>query len=225
MGLVNVDQIYQLIWKKDGSKGSRYAEERMLFLERSKFLIRVKTPYSKRAFFKGTRQGLALVQSEFQDFCLTSLAPISMAEIPHTDGLTNLRVAIKNSGRFKEGTRYWQSDRELRVDPKFPKERMWDALPDALWITKSGRRIAIEYERTRKGAPKLLSKIQRLDQEVMRSDRAFDLVLWVSSPGAMPDLKRVLNGRPNHELRLLSEILTELSSSKENESGGKHGSE
>ena len=210
MGVVNVDQAYRLIWWKDGSRGSRQAEKRMLFLERSQFITRVQTPYSKRCFYKGTRQGLDLVQSQCSDFCLTTLAPVSIPEVPHVDGLTNLRAAIKMSGRFKDGIKWWQSDRELRVDPNFPSVRMWDAIPDALWITKSGRRIAVEFERTRKGSTKLLAKVTRLDQELNRSDSAFDLILWVSSPGAAPDLKRVIHGRANHEFRLLPDMMTDL---------------
>ena len=210
MGAITVEQAYQLVWKIDGSKGSRYAEDRMLFLTRSQFITRVKTPYSKRYFYKGTRQGLDLVQSQCPDFCLTTLAPVSIPEIPHVDGLTNLRAAIKMSGRFKEGVKWWQSDRELRVDPIFPKERMWDAIPVALWITKSGRRIAVEFERTRKGSTRLLAKVTRLDQELNQADSAFDLILWVSSPGAAADLKRVINGRAKHEFRLMPDMMAEL---------------
>ena len=77
MGVVTALQAYRLIWWNKDSKGSRYAEERMLFLERAQFLTRVQTPYSKRLFYKGTRQGLELVQSTDPRFCLTTREPMT----------------------------------------------------------------------------------------------------------------------------------------------------
>ena len=83
-------------------------------------------------------------------------------------------------------------------------------MPDALWITKSGKRVAIEFERTRKGITRIRKKVEGLDQELNRSDRAFDVVLWVSIDGAYRDLKCAIGARDTQTLRTVAEFLKEL---------------
>jgi hypothetical protein len=43
------------------------------------------------------------------------------------------------------------TDRELYLDEAFPKERFSSkaAFPDALWVTQSGIKVAVEYEHWR----------------------------------------------------------------------------
>lgn len=214
MGVLTVGQAYQLVWWTSESKSKRYAERRMSFLTESGFLTRTVTPYSRSRFHRATRSALDLVQSQFPDFCLTTLAPVSTPEIPHSDGLAELRCLIKINGRFQNPDNFWKSDRELRVDPDFPKERLFDSIPDAIWTTKSGKRIAVEYERTRKSGPRILAKAQALDRELSRSDRVFDLVLWMVSPGTAPDVKRVIGARAHHTVKFLADLKFELTTTK-----------
>ena len=96
-----------------------------------------------------------------------------------------------------------------------PRERFEITVPDAIWTTQeTQRRIAVEYERTRKGRSRIKAKVDAYERELARPDRMIDLVLWVAAPGSYQDLKVVLTNHPNHQLRHLSQFISELSIKK-----------
>lgn len=206
-GVMTVDQLWRAVWWSEESSGPRYAYERILFLERSKFLEKIKTPYSLKSYFRARRRAYNLLSTRGQGGrCIPSQkTPIN--ETLHVDGLTEIRIAVLRSGKVRD----WVTDRMLVVDPTFPRERFEITVPDAIWTTQeSGRRIAVEYERTRKGRSRIKAKVDAYERELARPDRMIDLVLWVAAPGSYQDLQRVLVNHPKHELRTLDQILKEL---------------
>ena len=118
-----------------------------------------------------------------------------------------MRLAAFRNGKIKS----WITDRMMLVDPTFPRERFEITVPDAIWTTKeSERRIAVEYERTRKGRSRVKAKVDAYERELVRPDRRIDLVLWVAAPGSYQDLKTVLVNHPSHQLRTLQQFIREL---------------
>ena len=137
---------------------------------------------------------------------MVPLASPAINEIPHADRLTELRLATLHAGKCVS----WKSDRELAIDPAFPRERFYGLIPDAVWTTPSDRRIAVEYERTRKGVARVRSKVETFSRELARPDRVFDLVLWVAAPGAYQDLAGILRTHPSQRLRRFEQFTAEL---------------
>jgi hypothetical protein len=206
-GTMTVNQLWRAVWWSDASKGPRYAYERVLFLERAGFLEKVKTPYSLKSYFKARKRAYNLLSTRAVGVCLIPTQRTPLNETLHVDGLTEMRLAVFKSGKLKS----WITDRMLLVDPTFPRERFEITVPDAIWTTQeSERRIAVEYERTRKGRSRIKAKVDAFERELARGDRRIDLVLWVAGPGSYQDLKAVLVNHPKHQLRSLSEFLMEL---------------
>lgn len=210
-GAMTVEQLYRAVWWSAESRSSSYAYERIQFLEREGFLEGVKTPYSLKTFFRPTKKTQALVSSRIGEVRPVPVSLVPSNEIPHTDVLTELRLAVIRAGRLGS----WRTDRMLNIDPEFPKHRFEVAVPDVIWTTKdSKRRIAIEYERSRKGKRRTQVKVEALSRELARADRAFDLVLWIGAPGAYQDLSLLLKNHPNQQLRRLDEFLAEIGQPK-----------
>lgn len=210
-GIMTVDQLWRAVWWNDQTRGPRYAYERVLFLERARFLEKVKTPYSLKSYFRARKRAYNLLSTRGQGVTLIPTPKTPINETLHVDGLTEMRLAVLRSG--KHGN--WIPDRVLRINPNFPRERFEVTVPDAIWTTKeSHRRIAVEYERTRKGRSRVKAKVDAYERELTRSDRMVDLVLWVAAPGSYQDLKAVLVNHPQHQLRTLSQFLLELNPQK-----------
>lgn len=208
-GVMTGDQIYRAIYEGSNTKSSRYAYKRIQFLESSGYLESIRAPHKRDRFLKGTRAALRLLSVKNYPDLPGSLCTPTISEFPHAEVLTDIRIAILKSGRHSNGL-WWRGEGVLLQDSTFPKERFRDLLPDALWTTKGGQRIAIEFERARKGITRVRKKVEALDQELRREDRVFDMVLWVAVDGSYRDLKLALQNRDTQVLRSIPEFLSEL---------------
>lgn len=208
-GAMTVDQLWQAVWWSKNSTSPRYAYDRVLFLERSGFVEPIRTPFSLKSYFKATRLGQELALSRQGSSELVPLASPRVSEIPHVDGLTGVRLAVLRAGRLTT----WKTDRVLGIDPSFPRQRFYSHIPDAIWTTPSGKRVAVEYERTRKGVTKLRQKVEAFEREMARPDRAMDMVLWIAVPGTISELKTVLSSHQKQQLRTMDQFLVELKTS------------
>src|SRR3989338_4822122 len=166
-GVLTVDQLWRAVCWNDASRGPRYAYERVLFLERAGYLSRIKTVTSLKSYFKATRLAQELASGSGGGSGLVPLATPALNEIPHASELTELRLSALRAGRAAS----WSPDRVLMLDPTFPRERFYGLVPDAIWTTPSGKRIAVEYERTRKGVSRVRLKVEAFSREIARPDR------------------------------------------------------
>ena len=139
----------------------------------------------------------------------------SNSEIPHAEILTEIRIAIQESGKHGDSL-WWRGECLLSEDDEFPKERFRDLMPYAIWITKSSRRVAIEFERARKGITRVRKKVEGFELELNRQDRVFDRVLWVAVDGAYRDVKKAISNRETQTLRTVGEFMSELKGEQTN---------
>jgi hypothetical protein len=208
-GVMTVDQLWRAVWWSPESNSPRYAYDRVSFLERAGMLAGVRTAYSLKTFFKATKAAQEAAGTAGEGMSLIPLHAPAINEIGHADGMTELRLAVQ---RFQP-TALWRTDRVLVIDPTFPRERFYSHVPDAIWTTPKGSRIAVEYERTRKTASRLRLKVEAFSRELARPDRAFDRVLWVGVPGTLPGLTAALAAHPGQTLRTMDQFISELKSS------------
>ena len=211
-GVMTVDQLWKAFWWTPESNSPRYAYDRVGWLASAGFLAPMRSPYSLKTFFKATKQAQEAASDAGEGLTLVPLQTPPISEIGHSDGLTELRLAVTRADRLGSlpGIQPWRTDRVLSIDPSFPKERFYSHLPDAIWVTPSGRRIAVEYERTRKVISKLRIKVEAFSRELARGDRAFDRVLWVATPGTMSGLSQILKNHPDQTMRTMDQFFAEL---------------
>ena len=205
-GVMTVEQLWRAVWWSPESNSPRYAYDRVAWLVRAGFLQGLRTPHSLKTYFKATKAAQELAGQVGDGQSLIPLHAPPTDEILHADGMTELRLAVLKTGKMSS----WKTDRVLLIDPKFPRERFYKHVHDAIWVTASGKKIAVEYERTRKSVSRLRLKIETFSREIARSDREFDQVLWIASPGTMSTLTTVLGSHPNQHLRSMTQFLSEL---------------
>ena len=205
-GAMTADQLYRAVWWSPESRSGTYAYNRIGFLSRAGFLKGARTSYSLKIYYKATKLAHDAASEIVSGDTIIPLHHPKESETLHTDGLTELRLAVFRAGR---STR-WQTDRTLVLDAKFPKERFYGHLPDAVWTMPSGKRVAVEYERTRKGTARVRAKVEAFARELARPDRVFDRVLWVGEGGALPTLRILLSSHPEQMLRTREEFLSEI---------------
>lgn len=205
-GVMTVDQMWRAVWWSPKSNSPRYTYERVLFLERAGFLQGVRTAYSLKTYFKATKRAQELAGTAGEGTSLIPLHAPAINEIGHADGLNELRLAVFRA----QPAASFRPDRVLMIDPTLPRERFYSHVPDAIWATPKGSRIAVEYERTRKTVSRLRMKVEAFSRELARPDRAFDRVLWVGVPGTMSVLTQALNSHPGQTLRTMDQFFAEL---------------
>lgn len=211
-GAMTVDQLWRAVWSRAELTTGNYVYRRIAFLEKTGFLAKIRTSKSRKTFFKATRRGHEIASE-------LGLAPLHApreGEITHTEGLTEIRLAVIKAGRLDiHGEYAWRTDRVLNIDPQFHRERFYQHLPDAIWRTASGKKIAIEYERTRKSPTRVRQKIEAFSREMSRSDREFDMVLWITTPGVEVMVRGLILNHPNHVIRSMNEFMSELNHSNQ----------
>lgn len=205
-GVLRTDQAFRAIWHNSGIKGPRYAKRRIAALEKFGYIRTFRTPYSRAKYVVATKLGHELaVRSGAKNI---PYGPILNAEILHAHGLVEIRLAIQEAGKMAS----WQSDRSLLIDPTFPKIRFATFIPDAIWISNTGNRIFVEYERTRKALIRTRQKIEFYACELDRGDRMGDFVLWITEPSSHSAVENELIPYPSESqrIRLLSDFLKEI---------------
>jgi hypothetical protein len=207
---MTVDQLWRAVWWSPDSNSPRYAYDRISFLERAGFLQGVRTAYSLKTYFKATKRAQELAGTAGEGQTLIPLHAPALTEIGHSDGVTELRLAILKSQPEAD----FRPDRVLVIDPSFPRERFYSHVPDAIWTTPKGSRVAIEYERTRKTLSRLRAKVEAFSREIARSDRAFERVLWIAVPGTQSVLTQALASHPGQILRTMDLFCSELKAKK-----------
>ena len=156
-GVMTVDQLFRAVYRTSPSQSPRHAYARVKFLEQFGSLVSLKSAHRKDRFLKITKLGQSYLFSQnIQNVTRVPSVP-SNSEIPHAEILTKIRVAIQESGKHGEGF-WWRGECLLSEDDAFPKERFGSLMPDAIWVTKSSRRVAIEFERARKGITRVRKK-------------------------------------------------------------------
>ena len=101
-GVMTVDQLWRAVWWSDQTRGPRYAYERVLFLERSRFLEKVKTPYSLKSYFRARKRAYNLLSTRGQGVRLIPTPKTPINETLHVDGLTEMRIAIFAEWKTRE---------------------------------------------------------------------------------------------------------------------------
>jgi hypothetical protein len=191
-GAMNVDQLRKVFY---GGKTNRWAYQRLAELLSLNLIEKIEQCYFNQAFYRITPKAHNLL-------CSPSINPIKIVpmqrlkeiELPHYSALTDIRIHVERSGKVVS----WTSDRVLALDPTFPKNRFKETHPDAMYVTKSGRRMAVEFERTKKSRKRVLSKIRAYIEELMRKDRFVDFVVWIVTTNAQQEaysLARVSNAQ------------------------------
>ena len=120
-GVMTVGQLFRAVYRTSPSQSPRHAYTRIQFLEQSGFLVSLKSPHRKDRFLKITKLGQSYLFSQNIGNVTRVLSVPSTSEIPHAEILTEIRIAIQESGKHGDGF-WWRGECLLSEDDEFPKE-------------------------------------------------------------------------------------------------------
>lgn len=176
--------LYFRFYQGEGSKGPRYAQERLRLLEKSGLLRLARIFTERENAYLVTPQGQALLQGVHPERLIQEPATsIDLRTFEH-----DRRVSLCRAVREKEGSATsWRSERRLKQefahrthDYRIAREFM----PDAIFTNQKGGQVAFELELSPKTRERYAKKITRFVQ-VMRSSHSgnsaglFSRVLYV----------------------------------------------
>ncbi len=180
--------VYEMFFRGDGSKSSRYAFIRMKKLADEGFLIVFNNKLYRSRFYYISEKGLNLIRNRFRNNFFPKRAPTKMDTryFEHDYYVTKCRSALTQKKLASD----WISERVLIHDiftknGEYRSKHMLQnlknsSIPDGLFKTRRGEICAFELEFTLKSSRELRQKLTVLNSEAKLTNGLFSRVLIVA---------------------------------------------
>jgi hypothetical protein len=182
-GFATIEQLWRVAW--GDQKSASYVYDRVLALERSGFLKPVKVDGVSFKIVSPTAKFRQLVASFSQH--PTPLMNASKDIVFHQLELNELRILFQEKGLTN-----WRSAECLAVDPSFKKIGTRH-VPDAFYVTSSGTRTAIEYDRTLRKKDRIKDRLSSYVVELMSPDRNIDRLIYLVAPAYLKTYQQIFD--------------------------------
>lgn len=144
---------------KTGDKSSclRWARERVANLVKSDFLKAIKDVCHRTLYIVTIKGYMYLKNSRTDNFYSRALQSVDGRTYDHDQKVIQLRLALEESGNVSK----WISERQLSEIEEFKSLLPLEFRPDAIYETKSGKKVAFELEIARKSKERYRQKIKK----------------------------------------------------------------
>lgn len=161
MKFASLEDIFEKFFKKlkDGSESKSlwWARERVTELYKHGYLNRIYSFNERKAYYLGTKKGYYELIKGYPSVIPTRpVESINFNTFAHDKLLLSLRLKMENQSKCSK----WISDRTLSQFPELCPSIDKSYLPDAIYTTPSGEKIAFELEISRKAKKRYKEKIQ-----------------------------------------------------------------
>ena len=161
MKFASIDDIYEKFFKKlkDGSesKSMWWARERITELYKHGYISRIYSFNERKAYYLGTKKGYyELIKSYPAVIPTRPVESINFNTFEHDKLLMSLRLKMEKTNECSK----WVSDRTLSQFPDLCPSMDKSYLPDAIYTTAEGEKVAFELEISRKAKKRYHEKIQ-----------------------------------------------------------------
>lgn len=181
MKFSTIEDIHSKFFKftKTGDKSSclRWARERVANLVKSDFLKAVKDVCHRTLYIVTSKGYMYLRNSRIENIYSRALQQIDSRTYDHDQKVIQIRLALEESGEIDK----WISERQLSEIEEYRTFLPTEFRPDAIYLTKDGRKVAFELEIARKSKERYQQKIKRYIQLMIeKGDQPiFDIVHFV----------------------------------------------
>lgn len=181
MKFSTIEDIHSKFFKftKAGDKSSclRWARERVANLVKSDFLKAVKDVCHRTLYIVTTKGYMYLKNSRIDAIHSRVLQSVDGRTYDHDQKVIQIRQALEDSGVVNK----WISERQLSEIEEYRIFLPTEFRPDAIYITKDGRKVAFELEIARKSKDRYQQKIKRYIQLMLENGNQpiFDVVHFV----------------------------------------------
>lgn len=140
------------------AKSQAWAQKRLSQLEKAKFLSAVYNFADRTKYFSGTLKAYyALSNLNPQLSLVKPTGGVDQRTFGHDRTLLDLRIQFEDRALAKD----WISDRQLRATPELTGGLSGTYVPDAIYTTPSGEKVALELEISTKAKDRYREKVKR----------------------------------------------------------------
>lgn len=211
MKFSTIEDIHSKFFKftKIGEQSSclRWARERVANLVRAEFLKQVKDVCYKTLYVVTSKGYFYLRNSRPERAYSRPLLSVDGRTFDHDQKVIQIRTVMEESG----GVTSWTSERQLSEIEEFRKHFSTEFRPDAIYVTKEGKRIAFELEIARKSKDRYQQKIKKYIQLMTEGEQPsiLDQVQFVCEKESICNLIKDYTElfQPFFKFKLLSDFL------------------
>ena len=186
--------------------------QRLSVLRRAGFISTIKVYSEAKSLYLLTGQGFQVFQTRFpHDAYALPAKDVDFRSYEHDTKINDCRVAIEKTGKVMK----WFSERRLRMQgfesqfsyQKLPKE----IVPDGLFISSKGERIAFEIETSPRKKIRYDEKKHSYLEVMGGSSPLIHRVFWIGGTNRiMGDLKSVAGRQPGFFIESYEHFLSKL---------------
>lgn len=182
-GFATIEQLWKVAW--NDQKSASYVYDRVLILERAGFLKTANVGSVTYKIVSPTAKARNLIASFAEHPVPFINASIDI--VFHQLDLNALRILFQEKGLTN-----WRSAECLAVDPSFKKIGTRH-VPDAFYVTASGIRTAIEYDRSLRKKDRVKDRLSSYVVELMSPDRNIDRLIYLVAPAYLKTYQQIFD--------------------------------
>lgn len=221
MKFASVEDIFEKFFKVTLSsaeaKSDHWARKRLLQLEQGRFLRAQKVQTEKFTYYTATFKGYYALSNVYPEKAFVKpIGGFDSRTFAHDKLVLKCRLDLER----RLGATSWISDRKLRASAELSGGLSSAHVPDAIYATAEGKRVAFELEIARKAKSRYADKIKKYVQVLRSLDstkKKFDLVQIICTQDAVFDLlvkeTKIYGGL--FQIKTMNQFISELS-------GGEH---
>lgn len=192
--------------------GLHVTRQRLQILKRHGFLKSEKVYSEAKSLYLVTGLAVQVLRSKKPHLAdLKVISQIDFRNYEHDTKVNDCRIAIERTGKIIR----WLPERKLRAQG-FESDFSWDELPselipDGIFITSKGERVAFEIETTPRKKSRYEEKLLGLRSVMRGSKPLLHRVIWVGyTDRVYGDLKEVAGGTDGFLIESYSHFLSKL---------------
>ena len=174
-------KFFSVLHSGESAISDLWARKRLLQLERGGFLKSYRMPEMQKRdlIYTATIRGYRAVMNVFPEKLLCKpMLSVDLRTFGHDLRVLQCRLMLEALGEIKS----WISDRQLKSFRELSGGFRGSEVPDGIFLTGEGRKIAFELEIARKSKSKYLAKVKRYVAHLRNrglEKRQFESVLYV----------------------------------------------
>jgi hypothetical protein len=192
--------------------GLHVTRQRLQILKRNGFIKSEKVYSEARSLYLLTGLGVTALRAKKPHLAdLKVINQIDFRNYDHDTKVNDCRIAIERTGKIIR----WLPERKLRAQG-FESDFSWDELPselvpDGIFITSKGERVAFEIETTPRKKSRYEEKLLGFRSVMLGSKPLIHRVIWVGyTDRVYGDLKDVASGTDGFMVESYSHFLSKL---------------
>ena len=209
------DRFFKVTLSDENSKSNLWARKRLMQLKQGGFLRANRTPNERETYYSATYKAYYALSNIYPDKSICKpVGGFDHRTFKHDQLVLKCRLDLERQQNITN----WISDRRLKASAELSGGLTALQVPDAIYSTADGEKVAFEMEISRKEKSRYSSKVTKYVSLVRQAEnkRKFGKVLFVCTQDAVKDLlvKETKIYGSIFEVRSMNEFILSLAGGK-----------